>query len=67
MIMMYKDDPMADLAIIAFMVLLFILAGFGLYFIITGNTIREHTVYIENGVTTYETYTWEKDNKEETK
>ena len=67
MIMMYKDDPMVDLAIIAFIILLFILAGFGLYFIITGNTIREHTVYIENGVITYETYIWEKDNKEETK
>lgn len=52
------DNPFLDFILIAFAFLTLILAFFGGFKLFTDN-VREHTIYIENGIKTKETYSYE--------
>lgn len=57
--MVINYEPIKDFIFIAITFLIILLAVVGIFFITTGKTVREHTVYIENGQKIEETYTWE--------
>ena len=52
------DNPFLDFILIAFAFLTLILAFFGGFRMFT-DKVREHTVYIENGIKTKEIYSYE--------
>ena len=56
--MMIDNEPIKDFVFIAITFLTIMFAAVGIFFITTGKTVREHTVYIENGQKIQETYTW---------
>lgn len=52
------DNPILDFILIVFICLILMFAFFGGFRMFT-DKVREHTIYIENGIKTKETYSYE--------